>query len=569
MSTASKATEQEFPQRLPRFERPQVPDPRLYFDCLIVIVEPNAARGLWISNGVAWVATGGGGSATWGAIGGTLSSQSDLTTALNGKQATLVSGTNIKTVNGASLLGSGDVVISGSSAWGGITGTLSAQSDLNSALNGKQATLVSTTNIKTINGVTILGSGDLVVSGSGDMVLASVQTVTGAKTFGGVGAVGKLILAGNTSGTSILNAAAVAGTTTITLPGATTTLIGTGTTDTLTNKTIDGESNTLSVRIADLSDTSAFIKTVLDDADQATACASLGAASDLTGYTLGSGTTAITHATHANRVGVVNQAGATTGTFAATGTSGALIKDTFYLRNTGAGTFTASGTITAPTGFKLTALPNEVFTADYDSVDDAWFSTTPVVPSSANAVSMATAADYAAMKVLLALTIGANVQAWDADLDAFAALGASNDDIVQRKAGAWANRTIAQLLTDLQGTGSSAGSAGFRGLPQNSRSAVYTTVLADAGGHIYHPSADTTARTFTIDSNANVAYPLGTTLTFVNDSSAGVVTIAITSDTLVLAGAGTTGSRSLAANGIATAVKMTSTRWIINGTGLS
>jgi hypothetical protein len=36
-----------------------------------------------------------------------------------------------------------------------------------------------------------------------------------------------------------------------------------------------------------------------------------------------------------------------------------------------------------------------------------------------------------------------------------------------------------------------------------------------------------------------------------------------------LAGAGTTGSRTLAANGIATAIKLTSTEWIISGTGLT
>jgi len=102
-----------------------------------------------------------------------------------------------------------------------------------------------------------------------------------------------------------------------------------------------------------------------------------GSGGSLSPYTLGSGTTAITHAAHANRYGVVNQAGATTGTFAASATSGALEEDWFYLRNTGAGTFTAAGAITAPTGFKLTAAPNEVFTADYDSVDDHWYSTTP------------------------------------------------------------------------------------------------------------------------------------------------------------------------------------------------
>lgn len=133
-----------------------------------------------------------------------------------GKQDTLVSGTNIKTINGASVLGTGDLTVSGSGAsWGSITGTLSSQTDLNTALSGKeptitagttaqyyrgdktfqtldksavglsnvdntsdankpiststqtalntkQDTLVSGTNIKTINGVSILGSGDII-----------------------------------------------------------------------------------------------------------------------------------------------------------------------------------------------------------------------------------------------------------------------------------------------------------------------------------------------------------------------------------------------------------------------
>ena len=52
-------------------------------------------------------------------------------------QATLISGTNIKTVNGNSLLGSGDVTISSAVAWGGVTGTLSNQTDLQTALDGK------------------------------------------------------------------------------------------------------------------------------------------------------------------------------------------------------------------------------------------------------------------------------------------------------------------------------------------------------------------------------------------------------------------------------------------------
>lgn len=109
---------------------------------------------------------------------------------------------------------------------------------------------------------------------------------------------------------------------------------------------------------------------------------------------------------------------------------------------------------------------------------------------------------------------------------------------------------------------------GFRNVPINSQSADYTTVIADAGKVIFHPSTDANARTFTIDSNANVAYVLGTVLTFINMTSQ-VVTIAITSDTMYLAGTGTTGSRSLAQYGMATAIKMTSTTWIISGNGVT
>lgn len=110
---------------------------------------------------------------------------------------------------------------------------------------------------------------------------------------------------------------------------------------------------------------------------------------------------------------------------------------------------------------------------------------------------------------------------------------------------------------------------GFRNIPQNSKSANYTCTLADAGDHILHPSADTTARTFTIPANSSVAYPIGTAITFVNQNGAGAVTIAITTDTMRLAGAGTTGSRTLAANGVATALKIAATEWIISGGGLT
>ena len=110
---------------------------------------------------------------------------------------------------------------------------------------------------------------------------------------------------------------------------------------------------------------------------------------------------------------------------------------------------------------------------------------------------------------------------------------------------------------------------GFRIIPQNSKSEAYELVLADSGKHILHPSADTTARIFTIPANSSVAFPIGTAITFINQNGAGVVTIAITTDTMRLSPAGTTGSRTLAANGSATCIKLTDTEWIISGSGLT
>ena len=109
---------------------------------------------------------------------------------------------------------------------------------------------------------------------------------------------------------------------------------------------------------------------------------------------------------------------------------------------------------------------------------------------------------------------------------------------------------------------------GFRNIPVNSQTAAYGLVLADSGKCILHPSSDATARTFTIPANSSVAYAIGTAITFINMTSQ-VVTIAITTDTMYLSSAGTTGSRSLAQYGSATAIKITSTNWLISGSGLT
>jgi hypothetical protein len=126
--------------------------------------------------------------------------------------------------------------------------------------------------------------------------------------------------------------------------------------------------------------------------------------------------------------------------------------------------------------------------------------------------------------------------------------------------------TGAQTLTPAAAVAATAAStAGYIGMPQNSQSGAYTLVAADAGKHIYYT---VTGQTVTIPANSSVAYEIGTTITFITAPSVSL-SIAITTDTLRLANTATTGTRTLAANGIATAIKTTATTWVISGNGLS
>ena len=154
---------------------------------------------------------------------------------INTKQDTLVSATNIKTINGESILGSGDLVISGGGAvdlsdYYKKTETYSkvevdtkiadipptdlsgyynktevnniidsipatdlsnyydktetySKVETNSLVATKQDTLVSGNSIKTINGQSVLGNGNIVITDATTVKLTGDQTIDGFKTF--------------------------------------------------------------------------------------------------------------------------------------------------------------------------------------------------------------------------------------------------------------------------------------------------------------------------------------------------------------------------------------------------
>jgi hypothetical protein len=127
-------------------------------------------------------------------------------------------------------------------------------------------------------------------------------------------------------------------------------------------------------------------------------------------------------------------------------------------------------------------------------------------------------------------------------------------------------------------TTTAASGVGYMGLPQNSTTTgAYRLLATDAGKHIY----STATRTITIPGNATggspqVAFPIGSTIVFVNATGT-TLTLSMdgtTTDTCLLSSAGTSmtggsGSRTLAAFGMATLLKITSTSWIISGNGLT
>jgi hypothetical protein len=147
----------------------------------------------------------------------------------------------------------------------------------------------------------------------------------------------------------------------------------------------------------------------------------------------------------------------------------------------------------------------------------------------------------------------------------------TNGEVYRRVAGAWVDQSFSiKGPAGADGAAGATGAAGPSNLPMTSVSAARTISSADKGTCLFHPSADTTARTWTIDNTSS--WTNGDTLSFCNANNAGALTIAISgaSAVLRLTGGTQTGNRVLAANGMATAVRAADgLTWYITGQGLT
>ena len=94
-----------------------------------------------------------------------------------------------------------------------------------------------------------------------------------------------------------------------------------------------------------------------------------------------------------------------------------------------------------------------------------------------------------------------------------------------------------------------------------------TLVLADAGKHQYY----TGTTTVTIPTNASVAFPVGTAITFIMDHASQALTFTTTSLTVYKAGtaAAWASGGTLSVRGICTFVKVATDTWYVSGVGLS
>lgn len=128
--------------------------------------------------------------------------------------------------------------------------------------------------------------------------------------------------------------------------------------------------------------------------------------------------------------------------------------------------------------------------------------------------------------------------------------------------GGAANHTLAATSATL-----TEDSVGYRGVPRAVQNVDHVFAMADSGQMKLHTSG--VAHTFSIPSNAQTAFPMGTYLMIVNTGVGVVNLIKTVGVTFVNAVTGTNPNPVIAQYGSLTALKIDTNTWYINGSGYS
>lgn len=159
-----------------------------------------------------------------------------------------------------------------------------------------------------------------------------------------------------------------------------------------------------------------------------------------------------------------------------------------------------------------------------------------------------------------------NGDLWSTAAGWFARIAGATQEFLFKAGGVMTGALTLTTDSTVKDSGGTGRTIGYRGLPQNAQNGAYTLALTDDGGHVF--SANTGAQAIAVPTNASVAFAIGSAVCIVNNGTT-ALTITASGVTLKRAGTTDTGTRTLAANGIATVLKVATNTWFISGAGLT
>lgn len=107
------------------------------------------------------------------------------------------------------------------------------------------------------------------------------------------------------------------------------------------------------------------------------------------------------------------------------------------------------------------------------------------------------------------------------------------------------------------------------GFPQLEFSADLAIIKKHRGYLLVHPGTDASARSVVFPGHAALGLRKGFPFTIANMSGAGALSVSMLVDTLRMPGGSLTGTRTVAANSLATLIYVTGSEWMITGPGVT